>query len=1180
MSVSLDLENMHRMYDILATGVGIIDSDTVESVLFANKNVLKYYDCSNEEEFMTFCGGRFSGMTLESDLHVNILASRQRPGYIRYQFRTREGRIRVADAIVSTDQLEGHPVYILQIRIQAVEDEKMTSDELTGLPGEREFYQRAISLSREKKNEGDFTKFCPVYFNIANFRGFNRMHGTEAGDRALRFVADTLVAAFPQSLIGHFSGDNFAAILPRDTVFAGVSGACHDVDRYLGSGSVSLKAGIVAFDQQVSPSVILHAFDMAKIACASVKNNAQASWAIYNDSMRNRIEMRQYILDNFDRALKEGYIKVFYQPVVRVLSGKVCSYEALARWEDPEKGFISPGIFVPILEEAHLVGRLDAYVIDNVMRLMHDRLASGSVVLPVSLNLSRLDFALIQPLQRIEEAAQRYQIPKKYIHVEITETVLAKSGDDLADQLTEFSRAGYEVWLVDFGSEYSSLKTLHNYDFNMLKIDMGFFSNYNEKGKNIIESVVYMAKRLGMHTLAEGVETREQVDFLHSIGCERIQGYYYGKPMQADLGLMEIAKKNMTMEAEAEAPLFEAAGLVNIAKDSPAAIFIYDGRYPHMLTMNDAFVGEMRTEGTQDLEAANRQLCDDSCRLSVRLRNYISQAYDGGQRTLVYSKNGHYMQFRAQRIAGSRDNWIGQSSLMNISTDEQREASTKINSMIKNMVQFYDGLYCIHPDSGEVEVLSSLHADYSLGMQCAGSDAFISRFAEMFVLPEDCQRFFAFMDVHNLRAEARDSGRGEAQDLFRVRNNTEEDNYRWTVFRAVWLADAGQENMILISEQEDLWERHRNRAGLLPIFASSFSVAVRTDVVESQDEKCPQPSAADEKTNKTCTVGQKKAVTPELTAAVPEKDTLLDVEAWTDSVITQGIEEQDPVLGIQKSIMLIAQNLRAERFLIFEKGEADAVSCTYEWVRYGFTPMKYELQGIPEKNMAPLYSAFEKHRVAIVADAETFFKNHPDFVLPVAGVHNIISGMLTDSGKPIGFTMVLNSSPANLRANGYMLATLTNFLAVLIRHRNVIAEKEEESCRDDLTGALNRKGIRRYFSQRKDNGSLAIIVVKLLNLREINATQGYTVGDSILCRLNELLKHSADEDHTARLDGDEFMVIEESMDEAGVRLQMEKIRNGCLVQGIREIMGYEVHEGPMDRETFDHMLIRAETNMS
>lgn len=113
MSVSLDLENMHRMYDILATGVGIIDSDTVESVLFVNKNVLKYYDCSNEEEFMTFCGGRFSGMTLESDLHVNILASRQRPGYIRYQFRTREGRIRVADAIVSTDQLEDHSVYIL-----------------------------------------------------------------------------------------------------------------------------------------------------------------------------------------------------------------------------------------------------------------------------------------------------------------------------------------------------------------------------------------------------------------------------------------------------------------------------------------------------------------------------------------------------------------------------------------------------------------------------------------------------------------------------------------------------------------------------------------------------------------------------------------------------------------------------------------------------------------------------------------------------------------------------------------------------------------------------------------------------------------------------------------------------------------------------------------------------------
>lgn len=1171
MSVSGDMENMHRMYDILATGICVIDSDDEESVIFVNRKLLACYDCETEEEFTAFSGGRFSGMTIETNLHVSDLAAGQRPRYLRFQFRTREDRVRIANAAVSRDELDGRPVFIVQLRYRGMEEEDLTTDELTGLPGEREFYQRAINMSKVKRDAGDFTKFCPAFFNIANFRGYNRMHGTEAGDRVLSTLADKLVEVFPQGLIGHFSADNFAAILPREGIFDKLTEVCREADRFIGDASTSLKAGVVVYDCQVSPTVLLHSFDMAKIACASVNNNAQVSWAIYNEKMHDQVEMRQYILDNFDRALREGYIKVYYQPVIRVLSGKVCSYEALSRWEDPERGFISPGIFVPILEDAHLVGRLDAYVIDNVIRLIHDRLACGSTVLPVSLNLSRLDFALIQPLQRIEEAVKRYNIPKKYIHVEITETVLAQNGEELSDQIGNFDRAGYEVWLDDFGSEYSSLKTLHNYNFNMLKIDMGFFSNFNEKGREIVESVVYMAKRLGMHTLAEGVETREQVDFLHSIGCERIQGYFYGKPMQAESVLMNLSKKRIDFETEREYPLYETAGLVNIAKDSPAAIFTYDGTNPHVLTANDIYLGEVRKSGMRDIEDVNSRLSDVSWRLNARLSNFVSKVYDDREDSIVYVRNGHYMRLGAKKIAGTRDFWVGQSSLLSLTSDMQQSVTAQTDNLVKNMVLFYDGLYCADPDGDRVEVLTTMHAGLRTGEKCSGISACVEHFAENYVLPEDRQRFFTFAEPGNIVAEVCASGRGEAQDVFRVRI-ADKEKYRWTVFRAVQISGEGGKNMILISEHEDLWERYRNRAGMLPVFASSFSVAVRTDVAETT-EKVP-----DRDKKKVEEISGAAEETEKVSAPAARDDALLGFEAWTDDVITQGMSEPDPSVAIRKSILLIAENLHADRFLIFEKRDVDSVSCTYEWCRRGMMPLKQELQGIAGRNLAGLYRVFEKHRVAIIPNAETFTRNNPDFLLPVADVHNIISGMLTVSGKPVGFTMVLNSSGENISANGYMLATMTNFLGVLIRHRNVIADAQEQSCRDDLTGALNRKGMKLYFEKRKNTGSFAIIVMKLRNLREINNEQGYAAGNLMLRRFCQVMKRAVDGDHLVRINGSAFLLIEENLDEPGARRVIEKIHNGCLAEGIHESSGYAVHEGTLSREEFERMLNEAESS--
>ena len=193
-------------------------------------------------------------------------------------------------------------------------------------------------------------------------------------------------------------------------------------------------------------------------------------------------------------------------------------------------------------------------MIEKVAQFQSERQKSGEALFPISLNLSRLDFDLIQPWAKLEEVCAKARIPAGCICAEITETMVAENREEMGRVIRGFHEAGFEIWLDDFGAEYSSLNSLHRCPFDLIKLDMGFFQNFDDKSRAILTNLVSMAKDLGMHTLAEGVETKEQVDFLAGIGCERIQGYYYARPMPGD-SLAEflatkrlVLMKNETME--------------------------------------------------------------------------------------------------------------------------------------------------------------------------------------------------------------------------------------------------------------------------------------------------------------------------------------------------------------------------------------------------------------------------------------------------------------------------------------------------------------------------------------------------------------------------------------------------------------------------------------------------------
>ena len=235
------------------------------------------------------------------------------------------------------------------------------------------------------------------------------------------------------------------------------------------------------------------------------------------------------MISHIDDAIANGYIKIYYQPVVRTITETFCGMEALARWIDPQYGFLNPGVFIGALEDSRQIHKLDSHVVELVCKEMRTELDNGRPMVPVSFNLSRLDFVGCNIFEVVERALAQYGIDHELIRVEITESIMA-SDTYIQREIERFRLAGYEVWMDDFGSGYSSLNTLKDYKFDELKIDMAFLSNLNDISRIIISSMVRMAKCLGLKTLAEGVETQEQMDFLKEIGCEKAQGYYYGKP--------------------------------------------------------------------------------------------------------------------------------------------------------------------------------------------------------------------------------------------------------------------------------------------------------------------------------------------------------------------------------------------------------------------------------------------------------------------------------------------------------------------------------------------------------------------------------------------------------------------------------------------------------------------------
>ena len=391
-----------------------------------------------------------------------------------------------------------------------------------------------------------------LFLDVHNFKAFNDQRGFEAGDKFLVAIGKYISDIFSDSLCARQADDHFVVLTKTEGLqerLDRLNRLVHDYDE-----EILLGINCGAYHLTGENEDPRMAIDRARYAAHLIKNRFQTVYAEYDKTMSEEYHKRLYVVNSIDSAVSNGWIVPFYQPVVWSDTKELCGCEALARWMDPVYGQLFPNEFIPVLEEYRLIHKLGKAIFESVCRDLRAAMDAGKPVVPVSLNFSRLDFELMDAPQELEDLVTRYRIPKELIHVEVTESALTDNFSRLNAAMNRIKELGYSLWLDDFGSGYSSLNVLKDYQFDVVKIDMRFLSNLenSEKSKTLIDCIVKMANRINMLTLTEGVETEMQAEFLNQIGCNRLQGYLFGKPIpkdtlytRIDSGELIVARKHL-----------------------------------------------------------------------------------------------------------------------------------------------------------------------------------------------------------------------------------------------------------------------------------------------------------------------------------------------------------------------------------------------------------------------------------------------------------------------------------------------------------------------------------------------------------------------------------------------------------------------------------------------------------
>lgn len=406
-------------------------------------------------------------------------------------------------------------------------------DFLTGCPNWVKF-KKDCEIIMDSNQPQDYAM---VIFDIDKFKAINDLYGHQTGNEILTAIAKILDKYLnEEELFARMATDNFC-ILMKYEGYGEFSQRLENLIRKINGYSqkyiVSISMGVYFISDTGLDINTLS--DRANMAKRSIKDNSQISYAFYEESMRAALILENEIENSMERALASGEFEVYLQPKYLFSDEQIIGAEALVRWNDPERGMLPPNEFIPLFEKNGFVKKIDTYMFEEVCKLLAkwEKEMDQLTNMIISVNFSRLHLENMLLPEELLTITNRYQVDPKMIEIELTESTIFNNDVQMVEIMNHLKDFGFHISIDDFGRAYSSLNTLKNLPADILKLDKAFFSEStdNARGEKIITSMLNMAKDLDLITVAEGVETREQVDFLKEKGCDIAQGFFYAKPM-------------------------------------------------------------------------------------------------------------------------------------------------------------------------------------------------------------------------------------------------------------------------------------------------------------------------------------------------------------------------------------------------------------------------------------------------------------------------------------------------------------------------------------------------------------------------------------------------------------------------------------------------------------------------
>ncbi len=573
------------------------------------------------------------------------------------------------------------------------------SDKVTGLLDMREFLRESQEFL-DQVPDAKLSDYAFVCGNIHHFKRYNEKFGTEKGDELLKSVGSLIREDEHTIAATRTDADHFITLSKTAGIAEQMEILCEKFALTYGESELTYHAGIYAVSNRESS--VYQDCQLAK-AAADWALSENVSCKVYNAELEHKLLLEQHVLDTIDDAIYNGWIKVYYQPVIRTLTKSLCGMEALSRWMDPIYGMLSPAEFIPSLENVGQIYKLDKFVIREVCRLIAEREKENKPMVPISVNLSRSDFYQFDVVDFVERTTTEFSVPRDMLKIEITESILMRDLSLVNDSISRFRALGYEVWMDDFGSEFSSLNIFQELSFDEIKLDMCFLKHFGDKARTIVKSMISMVKGLHIKTLSEGVETEEQYRFLKDIGCDKVQGFLFGKPMPVEELYEEMERRKIRIERRLTDAFYEPLGALDFQTDQPFGIFEYRDDTMVKLHANQAFLRSWESFCNKKIpESVNLQTEADSLR-GKAIRRLISQVERTGDScNMDFSYRDQLIHIRCKCINRSSGKLLCQIGIINI---------TQLSTSLKGTDLKVTDLKCTNLNGADFERPDSKYMD-------------------------------------------------------------------------------------------------------------------------------------------------------------------------------------------------------------------------------------------------------------------------------------------------------------------------------------------------------------------------------------------------------------------------------------------------------------------------------------